>query len=118
MTASEPARKTSMVKGTIDMVVRIVTPGIMAHPLIIGMHMRSVGMPGLIDKSPVPLCRGLLGARRFLDPCRRLATLLTSGRRRTVGGNMSRTRCAIATATLLAALALRQSGERRNRHHE
>src|ERR1700674_671782 len=126
MAVSEPARKPSMFEGTIDMVVRIVTPRIMANPLIVGTHVGSVGVSGFIDKSPVPLCGellgarrflspcGLPGARRFLDPCRRLATLLNSGRRRTMGWNMSRAGCAISTTTLLAALALRQSGDHRN----
>jgi hypothetical protein len=31
---------------------------------------------------------------------------------------VSRTGCAIAATTLLAAFALRESGERRNRHRE
>ena len=130
MTASEPAGKPSTFKGTIDMVARIVTPRIMANPLIVGMHVGSVSMSGLIDKSPVSLCswllgarrlldpRGLLGARSFLHPCRRLATLLNSGRRRTVSWNVSRAGCAIAATTLPAIPALRQSRDHRYRHDE
>jgi hypothetical protein len=69
MTASESARKPSMFKRAIDTIVRVITPRVMADPLIVGMYVGSVGMSGLIDKSPVPLCGGLLDARRFLDPC-------------------------------------------------
>ena len=107
-----------MFKGTINVVMGIVTSRIVADPLIVGMHVGRVGMSGLIDKSPVSLCDGLLGALWFLGPGRRLALRLDSGRGRTMGGYVSRTGCAIATTTLPAFPALRQSGDHRYRHHE
>src|SRR5579864_3278331 len=52
VTPSKAARKPSMFKGTINVVMGIVTSRIVADPLIVGVHVGRVGMSGLIDKSP------------------------------------------------------------------
>jgi hypothetical protein len=47
-----------MLKGTVDMVMGIVTSPIVADPLIVGAHVGRVGMPGLIDKPLFPCAVG------------------------------------------------------------
>jgi len=66
----EPAQKLSMLPGMIEMVARIVRARIVADPLIVAMHVRSVGMARLVGESAA------CGQCGFLCAARRLGILL------------------------------------------
>ncbi len=87
MARTEAAGKMSMCPGLIDVVVGIVTAGIMADPFIVGVNVGSFRMASLVrGKCPGRLLSSgrLLSPRRLLSPGR-----LSSSRCGTMRGNMS-----------------------------
>ena len=114
VTRPETTRESSMLKGMIDVVARIIPAGIVSDPLIIGVNMRRFRVSALILKSPAFRClrplhlRRSRSANRFLGP----RWLLDSGRSRTAGGDVAGAYC-MASAPLFFFRAPPLSQDRR-----
>lgn len=96
MAAADAAGEVSVFPRMIEMIVRIVAAGIMSNPLIISMHVRSIGMARFIAE--ITLGRGL--PRRFLHMSLG-ARRRTVRRRRPMRGNMATTYGPTVSATPL-----------------